>query len=80
MSPVTWCTVKPFFEAVRATGVLGDVAADRADLLARRVGRVEETLVRDGARDVEVRDARLDDDALAREVDLEDRGSCARAR
>ena len=29
-------------EAVRAARVLGDVAADRADLLARRVGRVEE--------------------------------------
>ena len=59
-------------EAVRAAGVLGDVAADRADLLARRVGRVEEAVGRDGPRDVEVRDARLDDDALALEVDLED--------
>ena len=29
-------------EAVRAARVLGDVAADRADLLARRIGRVEE--------------------------------------
>src|SRR3712207_7896502 len=29
-------------EAVRAAGVLGDVAADRADDLARRVGRVVE--------------------------------------
>ena len=27
-------------QAVRAAGVLGDVAADRADLLARRIGRV----------------------------------------
>ena len=27
-------------EAVRAAGVLGDVAADRADLLARRIRRV----------------------------------------
>ena len=59
-------------QAVRAARVLGDVAADRADLLARRVGRVEEAVGGDGARDVEVRDARLDDDALAREVDLED--------
>ncbi len=31
-------------EAVRAAGVLGDVAADRAHLLARRVGRVEEAV------------------------------------
>ena len=33
-------------QAVRAAGVLGDVAADRADLLARRVGRVEEAVRR----------------------------------
>ncbi len=59
-------------EAVRAAGVLGDVAADRADLLARRVGRVEVAVRRDRTRDVEVRDAGLDDDATALEVDLED--------
>ncbi len=57
---------------MRAARVLGDVAADRAHLLARRVGRVEVAVRRDRARDVEVRDARLDDDALALEVDLED--------
>ena len=59
-------------EAVRAARVLRDVAADRADLLARRVGGVEVAVGGDGARHVEVRDARLDDDALALEVDLED--------
>ena len=59
-------------EAVRAARVLGDVAADRADLLARRVGGVEEAVGRDGARDVEVGDARLDHDPLRLEVDLED--------
>ena len=60
-------------EAVRAAGVLGDVAADRADLLARRVGRVEVALA-PRRRVVTSRfvDARLDDDALAGEVDLED--------
>ena len=52
--------------------VLRDVAADRAHLLARRIGRVEVAVVGDRPRDVEVRDAGLDDDALAREVDLED--------
>ena len=36
-------------EAVRAARVLGDVAADRADLLARRVGRVEEAVAGDRA-------------------------------
>ena len=59
-------------QAVRAAGVLGDVAADRADLLARRIGRVEVAVRRDRTRDVEVRDAGLDDDAPALEVDLED--------
>ena len=59
-------------QAVRASGVLGDVASDRADLLARGVGRVEEAVLRDGTGDVEVGDAGLDDDALAVEVDLED--------
>ena len=62
-------------EAVRAAGVLGDVAADRADLLRRRVGRVVEARLGDRARDVEVRDARLDDDLPALDVDLEDRAS-----
>ena len=50
---------EPVLQAVRAAGVLGDVAADRADLLRRRVGRVVEALVLDGACDVEVRDARV---------------------
>ena len=59
-------------QAVRASGILGDVPADRAHLLARRIGRVEEAFACDGARDVEVRDARLDDDPLAVEVDLQD--------
>ena len=63
---------EPVLQAVRAARVLGDVAADRAHLLARGVGRVEEAVGGDGTRHVEVRDARLDDDALAREVDLED--------
>ena len=42
-------------EAVRAARVLGDVAADRANLLRRRIRRVVEAGVGDGARDVEVR-------------------------
>jgi hypothetical protein len=59
-------------EAVGAPRVLGHVAADGADLLARRVRSVEVPLRCDGARDIEVRDARLDDDALGGDVDLED--------
>ena len=59
-------------EAVRAARVLGDVAADRADLLARRVRRVVETLRRHGLGHLEVGHARLDDDALRVEIDLED--------
>ena len=58
--------MKPYFEAVRAAGVLGDVAADRADLLARRIGRVVVAERRDLPRDLEVGHARLDRDALVR--------------
>ena len=67
-------------EAVRAARVLGDVAADRADLLRRRIRRVVEAVGRDRARDVEVRDAGLDDDLAALDVDLEDAVHAARAR
>ena len=63
---------EPVLQAVRPARVLGQVAADRADLLARRIRGVEVALRRDGPCDVEVRDAGLDDDALALEVDLED--------
>ena len=58
-------------QAVRAAGVLGDVAADRADLLARRIRRVVVAERRDLSRDLEVGDARLDRDAPIRDVDLE---------
>ena len=51
-------------QAVRAAGVLRDVAADRADLLARRVGRVVVAVGRRRLGDVEVDHARLDDGAL----------------
>ena len=59
-------------EAMRAARVLRDVAADRADLLRRRVGGVVEALGGDRLRHVEVGDARLDRDAAALDVDLED--------
>ena len=52
--------------------LIRDISADRADLLAGWIGRVEEAVGRDGTRHVEIRDSRLDDDALTREVDLED--------
>ena len=58
-------------QAVRAAGVLGDVAADRADLLARRIGRVVVAERRHLPRDLEVGDAGLDRDALVGDVDVE---------
>ena len=58
-------------EAVGAARVLRHVAADRADLLAGRIGCVEVAVRRDGPGHVEVRHARLHDDALALDVDLE---------
>ena len=64
---------EPVLEAVRAAGVLGDVAADRAHDLARRVGRVEEVR-RDGGGDGDVRDAGFHADAAVVEVDVQDAG------
>ena len=50
----------PFGEAVRTARVGADVAADRARLLRRRVGRVVQAEMRDGPRQVEVQHAGLD--------------------
>ena len=47
-------------EAVRATRVVGDVAADRARLLARRVGREVQAVRCEGACEIEVDHTRLD--------------------
>ena len=58
-------------QAVRAAGVLGDVAADRAHLLARRIRRVEVPVGGHRLRHLEVRHAGLDDDPLGVEIDLE---------
>ncbi len=58
-------------QAVRAARVLGDVAADRAHLLARGIGRVVVAVGGDGLRDLEVRHPGLDDDPAVFEIDLE---------
>ena len=58
-------------EAVRAARVLGDVAADRAHLLAGGIGRVVEPVGSDRLGHLEVRHAGLDDDSLRVEVDVE---------
>ena len=63
---------EPVLQAVRAAGVLRDVAADRADLLAAGVGRVVEPVRRGGRGDLQVRDAGLDDGAAVDRVDLQD--------
>ena len=72
VSPVTWLTVKPFLRQWAPPEFSATLPADRADLLARGIGRVEEAVRRDRPGDVEVRDAGLDDDPLRGEVDLED--------
>jgi len=46
---------------VWAAGVLRNVAAERAGLLARRIGRVEEAVSRDRLREIRVHDAGLHD-------------------
>ena len=60
------------FQAVDAARVLGDVAADGAGDLARRVGRVVEAGVPDRLGDGEVGDARLDHGAAVSVIDVED--------
>ena len=62
----------PVAEAVRAAGVERDVAADRADRLARRIRRVIETVLRRGGRHIEIDHARLDDGDPRLGIDPED--------
>jgi len=60
------------FQAVGAAGVEGDVAADRADRLARWVGRVVQAVGRRGERDRGVDHAGLDDGEALGGIDAED--------
>ena len=57
--------------AAQAAGVGGHVAADRADLERRRVGRVPQAVLGSGRLDLGVEGARLDDRDLAGGVDLD---------
>ena len=63
---------EPVLEAVRAAGVLRDVAADRAHLLARRIGCVVQPVRRRRLRDRQVRDAGLDDRSPVDRIELQD--------
>ena len=67
-------------EGVRAAGVFGDVAADGAGFLAGGIGREVEAVVLDGAREVEIDDAGLDDGALIFDSRFRGCGSCERRR
>src|SRR5215467_2346792 len=60
------------FEAVRATGVLSNVAADGANGLRGRIGGVEIVLCGHAAGDVEIDDSRLDNSARVGQIDFED--------
>ena len=62
----------PVLEAVRAARVEGQVAADGADGLARRVGRVGQPVGRGRPADVEVDDAGLDHRRARVRVDAQD--------
>jgi hypothetical protein len=61
-------------QAVRPAGVLREVAADRADLLAGGVGRVVVARADHRLRHLQVRHPGLDDDAFGLEVDPKDPG------
>ena len=54
------------FQTVRAAGVEGDVAADGADQLAGRVGRIVETVRGHGAGDIQIDHARFNHGNRAR--------------
>src|SRR5438477_6504687 len=58
-------------EAVRAARILSDVAADRTHLLARRIRCVVIAEWSDLACDLEVGDARLHNDTLIGDVDVD---------
>src|ERR1700733_5481502 len=60
------------FQAMRAAGIFGDVAADAAHRLRRRIGRVEVSVRRDGGGNIEIDYARLDDNARIRNVHFKD--------
>ena len=63
---------QPVFEAMHAARILGDVAADRAGDLARRVGRVIKPGVLDRLANAEIGDAGLRHDTAVVVIDLED--------
>ena len=63
----------PVLQAVGPAGVGRDVAADRRDHLARRIGREEISAVCDGSGEREVDQAGLDRRAAIGEVDFQDR-------
>src|SRR5258706_11520501 len=57
---------------MHAARILGHVAADRADRLARRVGRVKKAVSLDRFRNLQVAHARLDGRGAPRDVDVAD--------
>ena len=63
---------EPVLEAMHAARVLGDVAADRAGDLRRRIGRVVEAVRRGGLGDREIAHAGLHDRGARERVDRED--------
>src|SRR3984885_8248697 len=58
-------------EAMRAAGIFGNIAADAAHRLRRRIGRVEIFLRQNAAGDIEIYYAWFDDDARIRNIDFE---------
>ncbi len=50
---------RSIFQAMNATGVLGNVPANGARRLARRIGHIVKTVRRDGAREVRINQSGL---------------------
>ncbi len=62
----------PVFQAMGTAGIHGDVSRDRAGELRRRIGSIEELLVRHRCRYGEIGDAGFDPRGSVGEIDVED--------
>ena len=66
-------------QAVRSPGVLGYIASDRADSLRRRIWSVEVSMQRNPLRDMVVNHSGLNDNALIRNIHIENSGHAGKA-
>src|SRR5215471_4355271 len=66
------CSGEAVLEAMRATGILCDIATDAANRLRRRIRRVEVFLRLDSPRYIKIDDAGFNDDASVGDINFQD--------